>query len=218
MLHCDFQYQHADLQLQIQLELHQGILGIVGASGVGKSTLLQCIAGLHRPQHGIIQLAERRLLDTKNKIDIALHQRNIALIFQQALLFPHMSVQQNLRYAMQFKSPQAQRFSFQQVVDLLELQPLIQRKAHQLSGGEAQRVSIGRALLSSPQLLLLDEPLTGLDLRLKDQILYFLMQIHQETALPMIYVTHHAEELQYLHAAIYQLKTNLQQLTCLYAP
>ncbi len=134
-----------------------------------------------------------------------MHQRKIALIVQNALLFPHMNVQQNLCYAEKLAAKPERKFQFEEVVELLELSPLIYRKAHQLSGGEAQRVSIGRALLSSPNLLLLDEPLTGLDTNLKQQILPFLKRLKDELDLPMIYVTHHLEELEYLEAKTVQL-------------
>lgn len=205
MLKCDFQYQHADFILNVELEVQQQLLGIVGASGSGKSTLLKSIVGLIQPQLGSIQFNNRILLDTTRKIHVPMHQRKIALIFQNALLFPHMNVQQNLRYAEKLVSKPEQKFQFDEIVDLLELKPLIQRKAHQLSGGEAQRVSIGRALLSSPNLLLLDEPLTGLDSKLKQQILPFLKRMKEELNLPMIYVTHHLQELEYLQADIWQL-------------
>ena len=205
MLKCDFQYQHADFILNVELEVQQQLLGIVGASGSGKSTLLKSIVGLIQPQLGSIQFNNRILLDTTRKIHVPMHQRKIALIFQNALLFPHMNVQQNLSYAEKLVSKSERKFQFDEIVDLLELKPLIQRKAHQLSGGEAQRVSIGRALLSSPNLLLLDEPLTGLDSKLKQQILPFLKRMKQELNLPMIYVTHHMQELEYLQAEIVQL-------------
>ena len=205
MLKCNFQYQHADLMLNVELEMQQQLLGIVGVSGCGKSTLLKNIVGLLKPTHGSIQFNQQILFDSQQKIHVPMHQRKIALIFQNALLFPHMNVQQNLCYAEKL-IPQAERkFQFNEIVELLELTHLCQRKAHQLSGGEAQRVSIGRALLSSPHLLLLDEPLTGLDQQLKQQILPFLQRIKDELNLPMIYVTHHLEELKYLKADILQL-------------
>ena len=205
MLKCNFQYQHADFMLNVKLEMQQQLLGIVGISGCGKSTLLKNIVGLLKPTHGSIQFNQQILFDSQQKIHVPMHQRKIALIFQNALLFPHMNVQQNLCYAEKL-IPQAERkFQFNEIVELLELTHLCQRKAHQLSGGEAQRVSIGRALLSSPHLLLLDEPLTGLDQQLKQQILPFLKRIKDELNLPMIYVTHHLEELKYLKADILQL-------------
>lgn len=205
MLKCNFQYQYADFMLKVELEMQQPILGVVGASGSGKSTFLKNIVGLLQPQQGSIQFNQRILLDTQRKIHVPMHQRKIALIFQNALLFPHMNVQQNLRYAEKLVAKPERKFQFLEIVELLELKPLIQRKAHQLSGGEAQRVSIGRALLSSPNLLLLDEPLTGLDNKLKQQILPFLTRIKNELNLPMIYVTHHLQELEYLGADILPL-------------
>lgn len=205
MLKCNFQYQHADFMLNVELEMQQQLLGIIGVSGCGKSTLLKNIVGLLKPTHGVIQFNQQILFDSQQKIHVPMHQRKIALIFQNALLFPHMNVQQNLCYAEKL-IPQAERkFQFNEIIELLELTHLCQRKAHQLSGGEAQRVSIGRALLSSPHLLLLDEPLTGLDQQLKQQILPFLQRIKDELNLPMIYVTHHLEELKYLKADILQL-------------
>ncbi|WP_445344803.1 ATP-binding cassette domain-containing protein [Acinetobacter bohemicus] len=205
MLKCNFQYQHAEFMLNVELEMQQKLLGIVGVSGCGKSTLLKNIVGLLKPTHGSIQFNQQILFNSQQKIHVPMHQRKIALIFQNALLFPHMNVQQNLCYAEKLINQAERKFQFNEIIELLELTHLCQRKAHQLSGGEAQRVSIGRALLSSPHLLLLDEPLTGLDQQLKQQILPFLKRIKDELNLPMIYVTHHLEELKYLKADILQL-------------
>jgi molybdate transport system ATP-binding protein len=202
MLQCDFQFQYDDLNLHVQLHMQQQLLGVMGPSGCGKSTLLKNITGLLQPSNGSILLNKQVLFDDQKKIRVPMHQRRIALVFQKAWLFPHMNVQQNLKYAEHLRTDLDKKFAFEQIVDLLELRNLLKRHAHQLSGGEAQRVSIGRALLSSPDLLLLDEPLTGLDQRLKQQILPFLDRVKTQTQLPMIYVTHHADELAYLNAQI----------------
>lgn len=213
MLHCDFQYQVSALNLHIQCRVDQSIVGIVGESGSGKSTLLKCLAGVLQPIHGSIQLHDRILFDAQSARKIPTYQRRIALIFQQALLFPHLSVQQNLNYAAKNKHPTPVKFSFDQVVDVLKLENLIDRKPQQLSGGEAQRVSIGRALLSSPELLLLDEPLSGLHPDLRRELLSFLCLIHHEMRLPMLYVTHHPQELHVLNASTLELTSGEDHIT-----
>lgn len=204
MLKCDFQFNYANFQLQANLDMQTQLIGIVGASGSGKSTFLKNIAGLLKPSQGFIHFQQKILFDHQQKLNIPVHQRKIALIFQQALLFPHLNVMQNLKYAEQLniKNKGKQKFLFEDIVELLELKPLLRYRAHQLSGGQAQRVSIGRALLSSPDLLLLDEPLNGLDQKLKNQILPFLKIVIHQTDLPMIYVTHHVDEVAYLQAQL----------------
>ena len=204
MLKCDFQFNYANFQLQASLDMQTQLIGIVGASGSGKSTFLKNIAGLLKPSQGFIHFQQKILFDHQQKLNIPVHQRKIALIFQQALLFPHLNVVQNLKYAEQLniKNKGLQKFTFEDIVELLELKPLLRHRAHQLSGGQAQRVSIGRALLSSPDLLLLDEPLNGLDQKLKNQILPFLKIVIHQTNLPMIYVTHHVDEVAYLQAQV----------------
>ncbi|MFV5403547.1 ATP-binding cassette domain-containing protein [Acinetobacter sp. 228] len=204
MLKCDFQFNYENFQLQANLDMQMQLIGIVGASGSGKSTFLKNIAGLLKPSQGFIHFQQKILFDHQQKLNIPVHQRKIALTFQQALLFPHLNVMQNLRYAEQLniKNKGQQKFMFEDIVELLELKPLLRHRAHQLSGGQAQRVSIGRALLSSPDLLLLDEPLNGLDQKLKNQILPFLKIVINQTNLPMIYVTHHVDEVVYLQAQL----------------
>lgn len=206
MLQCDFEYRRNDFQLQVKLELDRQILGIMGPSGAGKTTLLHNIAGLLQPAQGSIRFNGAVLSDAASRTFIPMHQRRIALILQNALLFPHMNVRQNLLYSPQAKNLSGSRFALDEIIDILEIRPLLQRKAHQLSGGEAQRVSIGRALMSSPNLLLLDEPLSGLNAQLKLQIISFLKQIHQQYRLPMLYVSHHVEELSALNAAVHLLE------------
>lgn len=200
MLCCDFYYACAGFQLEVQFAMQQGILGIVGRSGSGKTTLLKNIVGLLHPAQGHIHLDHRVIYAAEQGINVPIYQRRIALIFQQALLFPHMNVQQNLCYAEKWIAPAQRKFNYNDIVTLLDIGSFTHRRIHQLSGGEAQRVAIARALLSSPDLLLLDEPLTGLDTRLKAQILPFLLRIKDELNIPMLYVTHHLDELAFLQA------------------
>ena len=205
MLTCQFQYQTPEFLIDVDFCMQTKVLGIVGASGSGKSTILKNIVGLLSPSHGHICLNHKVLFEKKECISVPMHQRKIALVFQQALLFPHLNVGQNLNYALEWAKQRSTRFSVDEIVDLLELKTLLHRKAHQLSGGEAQRVSIGRALLSSPQLILLDEPLTGLDQRLRQQILEFLKIIKEQIGIPMIYVTHHLEEIEFLQGEMLEI-------------
>ncbi|OTG82703.1 molybdenum ABC transporter ATP-binding protein [Acinetobacter sp. ANC 5054] len=195
MLQCDFQFQYDGFHLNVDFSLEQQIMGVMGASGRGKSTLLKNIVGLLAPKQGRIVFNDNIFVDTDKHICLAMHQRKTALIFQKALLFPHLNVQQNLLYGQPNSKEQHLKFQFNDIIDMLDIKSLLKRKAHKLSGGEAQRVSIGRALLSNPNLLLLDEPLTGLNQQLKQQILSYLQHIHLHYHLPMIYVTHHPEEL-----------------------
>ncbi|WP_120430029.1 ATP-binding cassette domain-containing protein [Acinetobacter baylyi] len=210
-LNCQFEYRHDDFNLKVDLDLNQNLLGILGRSGAGKSTFLKNLVGVLKPTVGKIDFNHRLLVDTSLQMFMPTHQRHIALIFQQAQLFPHLDVRQNLEYGMRFHRNRVQKFSFDQIVDLLALDQLLNRKSLQLSGGESQRVSIGRALLASPDLVLLDEPLTGLDRNLKNQLLPFLNELKQQLNIPMIYVTHHPEELEYLHAPIVTMTDGILQ-------
>lgn len=206
MLQCEFHYQKDAFSLDAAVQMQNSVLGIVGPSGAGKTTFLKLLLGLYKPQSGYIHLNKQILTDTDQKIHIPIHQRKIALIFQQAMLFPHMNVEQNLLYAKKWGKLEQEKFQLKEIAELLEIDHLLQRRVQQLSGGEAQRISIGRALLSSPKLLLLDEPLTGLDTKLKQQILPFFTRIRDEIQVPMIYVTHHHEELEQLDAEIIELQ------------
>lgn len=198
MLKLAFSFQRDTFRLQVEQTLDKPITGILGPSGSGKSTLLALIAGLLKPQSGSIQLNEKVLCDRHRHIWVPPHQRHIGLVFQDGQLLPHLSVQQNLAYGYH-NIPQSQRrFSMDSVIELLELAPLLGRRPAALSGGEKQRVALGRAVLYSPELLLLDEPLSALDERLKQQILVFLLRIYDEYKIPMVYVTHAQREVDYL--------------------
>ena len=198
MLDMYFHFSRGDFRLQINAKLESPITGILGASGSGKSTFLSTIAGLLKPQQGCIKLNEQPLFDTKNNIWIPPHKRRIGLVFQDGQLLPHLSVRNNLLYGFRNIEERERQFSLEDIVSLLEIKPLLERKATDLSGGEKQRVALGRAILYSPRLLLLDEPLSSLDERLKNHILPFFLRIQSECKIPMIYVTHSPRELDFL--------------------
>ncbi len=198
MLELDFAFQRDDFSLKVKQNLSAPITGIFGASGSGKTTLLSLIAGLLKPQQGLISLNKKMLFEQQSKTWVPAHKRHIGLVFQDGQLLPHLSVRQNLLYGFNNIQADQRRFSLENIVILLELNNLLDRKPSALSGGEKQRVALGRAVLYSPELLLLDEPLSALDERLKKQILPFFLRIYAECKIPMIYVTHALSELDYL--------------------
>lgn len=198
MLELDLDFARGDFHLTAQQQLSGAVSAILGPSGSGKSTLLALIAGLLKPARGSIHLDGECLLDTASKHWRAPHQRHIGLVFQDRQLLPHLKVRDNLLYGYRQLKPGERRVELPDVVALLELGELLERKPRQLSGGEQQRVAIGRALLYAPKLLLLDEPLAALDERLKLQILSYLKRIHSEFNIPMVYVTHAPSEADFL--------------------
>jgi molybdate transport system ATP-binding protein len=180
--------------LDAQFELPTpGIVTLFGRSGCGKSTLIDIIAGLLHPDHGRIALDDLVLLDTRGGVDVPAERRRIGYVFQDARLFPHLSVAANLRYAAR-RAPAAHYIGFDDVASLLDLGSLMARRVHRLSGGEKQRVAIGRALLSQPRLLLLDEPLASLDAARREEVLPYLECLHNRLAIPMVYVSHNFDE------------------------
>ncbi|MFO1431981.1 MAG: molybdenum ABC transporter ATP-binding protein [Candidatus Competibacteraceae bacterium] len=181
--------------LQGGFELALPVAGVFGPSGAGKSTLLKAIAGLAQPHAGRIRLDGETLYDAEQRIHVPPQRRRIGIVFQDSRLFPHLTVRHNLLYGFKLLSPAQRRFSLPQIVDLLEIGPLLKRRPRYLSGGEQQRVALGRALLASPRLLLLDEPLASLDGGLKRQILPFLRRVRDELRLPMLYVSHALNEI-----------------------
>lgn len=198
MLDLDFSFRRDDFCLQVCAKIDAPITGILGSSGSGKSTLLAVIAGLLKPQQGHIALESRALFDATARTWVPPHQRRVGLVFQDGQLLPHLSVHNNLLYGYRNIAPEQRHFDLAEVVKLLEIEHLLERKANALSGGEKQRVALGRAVLYSPSLLLLDEPLSSLDERLKNQILPFFLQIKTECRIPMIYVTHSPREIDFL--------------------
>jgi molybdate transport system ATP-binding protein len=170
------------------------IVALFGRSGSGKTTLIECIAGLVRPEHGRIVIDGRTLFDSERGIDLAPEARRVGYVFQEGLLFPHLSVRANLAYGERLV-PSRERFvDRERVVALLGLATLMDRHPATLSGGEKQRVAIGRALLASPRILLMDEPLASLDAARKSEILQYVELLRDELKLPIVYVSHVIEE------------------------
>jgi molybdate transport system ATP-binding protein len=187
----------AEFVIELNLTITSQVTGLCGPSGAGKTTLLDLLAGLCRPDSAFIQLDDRVLTDTSRRFRVPVRHRQIGYVPQDLALFPHLSVRQNLVYGYKARAstdPQG-LFSYAHVTDVLGIASLDARDVATLSGGEKQRVALARALLSSPRLLLLDEPLASLDRALKLKILPYLVRIRDEFHLPMIYVTHDLEEI-----------------------
>ncbi len=172
-----------------------GVTALCGPSGIGKSSVLAAIAGLLRPRAGHVRVDGEALFDHAAGIDVPAERRACGMVFQDLRLFPHLGVERNLRYGEQRVPPERRIVGFEEAVDFLDIGPLLRRRVTTLSGGEAQRVAIGRALLSGPRFLLLDEPLAALDTRLRDGISRVIERLRDDFALPMILVSHSAQDI-----------------------
>jgi molybdate transport system ATP-binding protein len=170
-----------------------GVTALFGRSGSGKTSVLNAIAGLLRPERGRIALDGEPLFDAAAGVDVAAHRRRIGYVFQEGRLLPHLTVRQNLLYGRRFaRGPGA--VTLDKVTELLGLAALLERRPHDLSGGEKQRIAIGRALLADPLLLLMDEPLAALDAPRKSEILYYIERLRDEVGVPIVYVSHSLDE------------------------
>lgn len=195
MLELDFSQQLGDCLLKVQTSLPgRGITAVFGVSGAGKTSLINAIGGLTVPQQGRIVLNGRVLSDTAKGIWLPPEKRRVGYVFQDARLFPHYRVRGNLEYGM----AKSMRPQFDSMVQLLGIEPLLSRFPWSLSGGEKQRVAIGRALLTAPEIMLMDEPLASLDLPRKRELLPYLQKLAQEVDTPILYVSHSLDELLHL--------------------
>lgn len=176
--------------LDVELNIEDRVTGLFGPSGSGKTTLLHVIAGLVKPDAARILLDGSLLQDSSRGLFLTAHRRRIGMVFQDGRLFPHMTVRHNLEYGYRRIPPSQRRFHPADVVSLMELGALLDRWPRQLSGGECQRVALGRSILASPRILLLDEPLASLDRRLRRQITPFLRRVRDVTQIPIVYVSH----------------------------
>lgn len=184
----------AEFTLELEFELEQFPAAIFGPSGAGKTTLLDLIAGLREPTQARIRLGDAILTDTQAGLHLPPRLRNIGYVPQDLALFPHLSVRQNILYGKKPDAPGGSLFRPEHVIEVLEIGPLLARGVNRLSGGEKQRVALARALVTSPRLLLLDEPLASLDATLKSKIIPYFHRIRDEFRVPMLYVTHDVDE------------------------
>ncbi|MDY0190587.1 MAG: molybdenum ABC transporter ATP-binding protein [Desulfuromonas sp.] len=194
----DLTKKNGNFQLNASFALEENRLGIFGPSGSGKSTLINLISGLLTGDSGHISLDEQWLYHGNKGINLPTNKRRIAVVFQHAHLFPHLLVESNLLYGYKRVAPQLRKLEPADVIEVLELEPLLKQRVTGLSGGERQRIALGRALLASPQLLILDEPLSALDHNLKEQIIPFLRRSLKRFAIPYLYISHSLSEMRRL--------------------
>ena len=180
--------------LDVAFSSGEGLTALFGRSGSGKTSVVDIIAGLVRPQHGRVVIDGTVLVDTAQNLFVPAHRRRVGYVFQEARLFPHLTVRQNLVFGRCFTPRRERRASFEEVVALLDVGSLLDRRPGRLSGGEKQRVAIGRALLASPRLLLMDEPLAALDAERKAEILPFIERLRDKARIPILYVSHSLAE------------------------
>jgi molybdate transport system ATP-binding protein len=171
-----------------------GLTVLHGRSGAGKSSVLAIVAGLLRPDAGHVKVLGETLFDAAAGLDVPAHRRRLGMVFQDSRLFPHMKVRANLLYGWKLAAPEQRWIEPEAVIEFLGIGALLERRPRTLSGGEAQRVAIGRALLSGARALLLDEPLTALDPARREEILRVIERLRDELRLPMLYVTHERDE------------------------
>lgn len=172
----------------------RGITALFGASGSGKTTLLRCVAGLARAPEGYCSVDGEIWQDQARGLFLQPHQRACGYVFQEASLFPHLSVRGNLEYGFRRVPKPSRRVAFEETVAMLDLAPLLDRRTQGLSGGERQRVAIGRAVLCSPRLLLMDEPIASLDASRKGEVLYYIERLSDQLSIPILYVSHAIDE------------------------
>ena len=206
MLRVEVFKQLGEFSIEASFTSEGRVTGLFGASGAGKTSLINMIAGLLKPDRGIIAVDNETLDDTAKRVHVPPYRRRIGYVFQDARLFPHLDVRQNLDYGRRMNRLADDPAARQRVIDLLDIGNLLDRRPGRLSGGERHRVALGRALLSQPRLLLLDEPLSSLDEERKEEILPYLIRLRDEAGIPMVYVSHDATELRQLATEIVMLR------------
>ena len=195
MIQMRLKLRYSGFALDVDLQVPgRGVTALYGHSGSGKTTCLRCIAGLERAEQGFVQVNDEIWQDSDNRIFVAPHKRALGYVFQEASLFPHLSVLANLAFGLKRIPKPQRRVDMAHATELLGISHLLDRHPQHLSGGERQRVGIARALLTSPKLLLMDEPLAALDAQRKGEILPYLQRLHDELDIPVLYVSHSQDE------------------------
>lgn len=195
MIEVRLKLNYPGFALEVDLKLPgRGVTALYGHSGSGKTTCLRCIAGLERAEDGFVQINDQVWQDSRNGLFVPPHKRALGYVFQEASLFPHLSVRANLEFGFKRIARQQRRVDLDHATELLGIAHLLDRHPQHLSGGERQRIGIARALLTSPQLLLMDEPLAALDSKRKSEILPYLERLHDELDIPVLYVSHAQDE------------------------
>ena len=207
MLSVQVEKNLGSFSVNARFDSEGGVTALFGPSGAGKTSIINMIAGLMTPDRGRIALDDLVLFDSAAGIDMKVAQRRIGTVFQEGRLFPHMSIRHNLDYGRWMGGHPADPATFAHAVDLLNIGQLLDRRPGKLSGGERQRVAVGRALLMRPRLLLLDEPLASLDAGRKDDILPYLERLRDEAKVPMIYVSHDANEVKRIASRVVRVES-----------
>jgi molybdate transport system ATP-binding protein len=206
-LEADIVARRGERLLGVAFTLRDGITALAGPSGAGKTTMLDVIAGLLAPVRARVMASGEVLTDTQAGVAVPAHRRGIGYVFQDARLFPHISVAANLHYAARARRLAPDAAEEARIVTMLGIGALLRRRPNSLSGGERQRVAIGRALLSRPRLLLLDEPLASIDASRKSEILYHIERVRDELRMPILYVTHAEGEVERLANAVVHVRS-----------
>lgn len=193
MLEVDVKRRLGDFGIEARFSSDQGVTALFGRSGAGKTSIVNMVSGLLKPDEGRIEVGGHVLFDSAAGVDLPPWKRRIGYVFQEGRLFPHLTVRSNLLYGWRFAPAAERRLGLEQVVALLDLGALLKRRPRSLSGGEKQRVAVGRALLSNPRALLMDEPLASLDVLMKNEILPYIERL-DETGIPILYVSHSLDE------------------------
>ena len=211
-LHMEIQKRFGSFSLEADFTAEGDRIGLFGPSGSGKSTLVALLAGLHLPDRGCISLDGETIFDRGQRINVPVEHRRIGMVFQRPSLFPHLSVRNNLLYGYRRCLPEHRKITLDSVAEVLQIKHLLDRGVRNLSGGEMQRVAIGRAVLSNPRLLIMDEPLSGLDDNLKFQIIPFLKEACEAFSIPYIFISHSLLEMRIMTDRVLSMENG--HITC----